>query len=133
MLTQHSSCHPRAQGWAAARGELDLSVVLPLYGAGVAWTLVYDTVYAHQDTRDDAQAGMGSTALRFGDATPVWLTGMNILTRVHLHMPFCLLCAPRGRPTPSAKADGAAPSRSGLEAEHAAVPGGGGRHWEQRG
>lgn len=25
-------------------------MVLPLYGAGVAWTLVYDTIYAHQVT-----------------------------------------------------------------------------------
>ena len=35
-------------GWAAARGSCDWAVVLPLYGAGVCWTLVYDTIYAHQ-------------------------------------------------------------------------------------
>lgn len=40
-------------GWAAARGACDWSAVLPLYAAGVCWTLVYDTIYAHQvDPRD---------------------------------------------------------------------------------
>jgi hypothetical protein len=35
-------------GWAAVRGECDWAVVAPLYLAGVSWTLVYDTIYAHQ-------------------------------------------------------------------------------------
>ena len=35
-------------GWAAAHGSLDWGVVLPLYASGVCWTLVYDTIYAHQ-------------------------------------------------------------------------------------
>jgi hypothetical protein len=35
-------------GWAAVRGSCDWSVVLPLYAAGMAWSLVYDTIYAHQ-------------------------------------------------------------------------------------
>jgi len=37
------------------------------YVAGVLWTLGYDTVYAHQDKRDDAAIGVKSTALLFGD------------------------------------------------------------------
>uniref|UniRef100_A0A7N0RDF5 4-hydroxybenzoate polyprenyltransferase n=1 Tax=Kalanchoe fedtschenkoi TaxID=63787 RepID=A0A7N0RDF5_KALFE len=36
-------------GWSAIRGSLDPTVVLPLYFSGVCWTLVYDTIYAHQD------------------------------------------------------------------------------------
>ncbi|XP_037449163.1 4-hydroxybenzoate polyprenyltransferase, mitochondrial isoform X2 [Triticum dicoccoides] len=35
-------------GWAAIRGSLDPAVILPLYTAGICWTLVYDTIYAHQ-------------------------------------------------------------------------------------
>lgn len=35
-------------GYSAAAGSCDWAVCLPLYGAGVAWTLVYDTIYAHQ-------------------------------------------------------------------------------------
>ena len=38
-------------GWAAIRGSLDPAVVLPLYASGVFWTLVYDTIYAHQVLR----------------------------------------------------------------------------------
>jgi 4-hydroxybenzoate polyprenyltransferase len=48
--------------------------VLPLYFAGVAWTLIYDTIYAHQDKRDDMIVGVKSTALRFGSRTKVFLT-----------------------------------------------------------
>ena len=46
-----------------------LNVVAPLYSAGVAWTLVYDTIYAHQDKQDDAKLGLGSTALSLGDGS----------------------------------------------------------------
>lgn len=35
-------------GWAAIKGSLDPSTVLSLYLSGVCWTLVYDTIYAHQ-------------------------------------------------------------------------------------
>jgi hypothetical protein len=35
-------------GWAAVRGGCDWAAVLPLYAGGVCWTLVYDTIYAHQ-------------------------------------------------------------------------------------
>lgn len=64
-------------GWAAVRGGLDPSVVLPLYLSGVCWTLVYDTIYAHQDKADDTKVGVKSTALRFGDDTRLWLTGFS--------------------------------------------------------
>ena len=59
-------------GWAATHGELDwsaLKVVLPLYVGGIAWTIVYDTLYAHQDKEDDAKLGLKSTALHFGQQT----------------------------------------------------------------
>uniref|UniRef100_UPI00358E2389 4-hydroxybenzoate polyprenyltransferase, mitochondrial isoform X3 n=1 Tax=Myxine glutinosa TaxID=7769 RepID=UPI00358E2389 len=35
-------------GWAAVKGSCDWSVCLPLYFSGLMWTLVYDTIYAHQ-------------------------------------------------------------------------------------
>ena len=70
-------------GWAATHGSLDLydglSVVLPLYGGGVAWTLVYDTLYAHQDKSDDAKLGLKSTALHFGGNTKPILLGFSTL------------------------------------------------------
>ncbi len=54
-------------GYVAAAGHLDYSICLPLYASGVCWTLVYDTIYAHQDKTDDVIAGVKSTALLFGD------------------------------------------------------------------
>ncbi|WP_168773694.1 4-hydroxybenzoate octaprenyltransferase [Stagnihabitans tardus] len=47
--------------------------VVALYAAGIAWTLYYDTIYAHQDREDDALIGVKSTARLFGDKTRAWL------------------------------------------------------------
>jgi len=35
-------------GWSAVAGAVNWSVCLPLYAGGVFWTLVYDSIYAHQ-------------------------------------------------------------------------------------
>ncbi len=59
-------------GWVAVTGGLSTPVIL-LYAAGIAWTLGYDTIYAHQDKEDDAMIGLKSTALKFGDQTRIWL------------------------------------------------------------
>jgi 4-hydroxybenzoate polyprenyltransferase len=59
-------------GWAAARGALPPAPII-LYLAGIAWTLGYDTIYAHQDKEDDALIGVKSTARLFAEATPRWL------------------------------------------------------------
>jgi 4-hydroxybenzoate polyprenyltransferase len=61
-------------GWAAVTGSLSLAAVA-LYAGCVLWTIGYDTIYAHQDKDDDLALGLKSTALRFGPATPAWLTG----------------------------------------------------------
>ena len=61
-------------GWAAVTGGLGLPAVA-LYAGSVLWTIGYDTIYAHQDTDDDATLGLGSTALRFGEASPRWIAG----------------------------------------------------------
>ncbi|GJP64977.1 hypothetical protein CLOP_g21908, partial [Closterium sp. NIES-67] len=61
-------------GWAAVHGSLNLPAVLPLYAGGICWTLVYDTIYAHQDKADDITAGVKSTALLFAHRTPLYLS-----------------------------------------------------------
>lgn len=53
--------------WAAHQGSLGWPPLL-LWLAGIAWTLFYDTIYAHQDKEDDALIGVKSTARLFGDA-----------------------------------------------------------------
>jgi 4-hydroxybenzoate polyprenyltransferase len=59
-------------GWPAVLGRLDWPAVV-LYAGAVAWTIGYDTIYAHQDREDDDLIGLKSTALKFGRATKVWL------------------------------------------------------------
>jgi 4-hydroxybenzoate polyprenyltransferase len=59
-------------GWSASHGSLSLAPLL-LYAGGIAWTLAYDTIYAHQDKEDDALIGVKSTALKFGDRSIYWL------------------------------------------------------------
>jgi 4-hydroxybenzoate polyprenyltransferase len=81
-------------GWSAVAGAVDMSVCLPLYVGSVCWTLVYDTIYAHQvcccflvldcvhfyllkDKADDAPAGIRSTALLFGAQTRPIIAGFS--------------------------------------------------------
>ncbi|XP_048849262.1 4-hydroxybenzoate polyprenyltransferase, mitochondrial-like, partial [Brienomyrus brachyistius] len=65
-------------GWSAVTGSCDWSVCLPLYFSGVMWTLIYDTIYAHQDKADDVLVGVRSTALRFQERTKPWLSGFSL-------------------------------------------------------
>jgi 4-hydroxybenzoate polyprenyltransferase len=55
-------------GWAAAFGRLDIPALL-LYAGSISWVIGYDTIYAHQDSEDDALIGIKSTALLFGART----------------------------------------------------------------
>ena len=64
--------------WTAHSGALHWPAVL-LYLAGISWTLFYDTIYAHQDTEDDALIGVKSTALLFGARTALWLNRFLML------------------------------------------------------
>lgn len=65
--------------WTAHTGSLSLAPVL-LYLGGIAWTLFYDTIYAHQDREDDALIGIKSTARLFGENTKQWLRGFLAAT-----------------------------------------------------
>ncbi|MFA7434336.1 MAG: 4-hydroxybenzoate octaprenyltransferase [Gemmobacter sp.] len=65
--------------WTAHTGSLGLAPVA-LYLSGIAWTLFYDTIYAHQDREDDALIGVKSTALLFGTGTAAWLRGFMALS-----------------------------------------------------
>ncbi|XP_023143909.1 4-hydroxybenzoate polyprenyltransferase, mitochondrial [Amphiprion ocellaris] len=65
-------------GWSAVKGSCDWSICLPLYLSGVMWTLMYDTIYAHQDKEDDIKVGVKSTALKFQEQTKPWLSGFSV-------------------------------------------------------
>ncbi|XP_045782978.1 4-hydroxybenzoate polyprenyltransferase, mitochondrial [Maniola jurtina] len=62
-------------GYSAIQGYIEPAVCVPLYLSALAWTVVYDTIYAHQDKRDDARLGIKSTALTFGAHTKPALCG----------------------------------------------------------
>ncbi|MFI0395631.1 4-hydroxybenzoate octaprenyltransferase [Paracoccus jiaweipingae] len=64
--------------YAAHLGRLDAAPVLA-YLAGVAWTVFYDTIYAHQDAEDDALIGVKSTARLFGAHSPRILRAFAVL------------------------------------------------------
>ncbi|PWN25127.1 4-hydroxybenzoate polyprenyl transferase, partial [Jaminaea rosea] len=65
-------------GWAALSPPPVWEAVLPLYAGAVCWTIVYDSVYAHQDKVDDIVAGVKSTALLFAEKTRPILTGFSV-------------------------------------------------------
>lgn len=62
----------------ATAGEITEAALL-FYVAAIFWTLGYDTVYALQDTRDDALIGVKSTALKLGKYVPVFVLGCYLI------------------------------------------------------
>jgi 4-hydroxybenzoate polyprenyltransferase len=55
-------------GFAVLVGRIGLPALV-LYAGSIAWVIGYDTIYAHQDTEDDALIGVKSTARLFGANT----------------------------------------------------------------
>ena len=55
-------------GFAVTLGRLDATAFV-LYAGSIAWVIGYDTIYAHQDSEDDALIGIKSTARLFGART----------------------------------------------------------------
>jgi 4-hydroxybenzoate polyprenyltransferase len=62
-------------GWAAIHHGIDPPAIA-LYAGCVLWTIGYDTIYAHQDSTDDAVVGIKSTARHFGASTHNWVGGL---------------------------------------------------------
>jgi len=92
--------------FAAKTGEINNAPLL-LYAGLIFWTVGYDTIYACQDTEDDALIGVKSTARRFGNyikrgvfvcyGLSIVLMGMAIFSQainkiaiIFLCLPFCI-------------------------------------------
>jgi len=84
-------------GWAAHTGSLTNAPVL-LYCGGIAWTLFYDTIYAHQDKEDDALIGVKSTARLFGENSGKILFGLLIVSTVLILMAGLAAVLPQNNP-----------------------------------
>ncbi|KAF1960349.1 para-hydroxybenzoate-polyprenyltransferase mitochondrial precursor [Byssothecium circinans] len=50
-----------------------------LYSSNVAWTVLYDMIYAHMDIKDDAKAGIKSIALKHDKDTKAVLSGLAVV------------------------------------------------------
>jgi len=79
--------------WTAHAGSLSAAPVA-LYLSGIAWTLFYDTIYAHQDKEDDALIGVKSTARLFGSHTKAWLRGFLVATLLLMTLATLLALLP---------------------------------------
>ena len=79
--------------YVAHAGRLEWPAVL-LYVSGIAWTLFYDTIYAHQDKEDDALIGVKSTARLFGAATGKWLALFLVLAVLLMTLAVLLALLP---------------------------------------
>ncbi len=66
-------------GWAAVSGwEIPLSALI-LYLSGIFWTLGYDTIYAHQDKKDDMRIGVKSTAVNMREKTKSYIYAFYLI------------------------------------------------------
>ncbi|ESO09218.1 hypothetical protein HELRODRAFT_73737 [Helobdella robusta] len=63
-------------GWSAVCNTFQWAMV-SMYITSIAWTLLYDTIYAFQDIEDDLKVGVKSTAIKFGESTKYWLAGFG--------------------------------------------------------
>ena len=57
-------------GGAAVNGVISVPHIIFYIGA-IFWTLGYDTIYAHQDIKDDIHSGIKSTAILFGEKSKI--------------------------------------------------------------
>ena len=65
-------------GWSSINNEISISTIL-LYLGCIFWTLGYDTIYAHQDKRDDILLGLKSSAIRLGKNTKKFLVFVYLI------------------------------------------------------
>ena len=60
--------------WMAVAGTFTLSTTM-LYAACFFWTLGYDTIYGHQDKKDDEKIGIKSTSRHLETHGKLWIGG----------------------------------------------------------
>ena len=68
-------------GFAAVFAALPVAALL-LYAGSIAWVIGYDTIYGHQDQRDDALIGVRSTSRTFGRHSRRTIAGLYVAATV---------------------------------------------------
>lgn len=66
-------------GFAQASGIGLVAPVLPFYIAGICWTVIYDTIYALQDIKDDKNLKLKGLAIHWGRRTKLYCKRANLL------------------------------------------------------
>lgn len=69
-------------GFPAVGAPLNWQVIAPLFFSKFLWSMLYDTVYAHQDKAYDVKAGIKSTALKWGDKSRTILNSIGVVQAV---------------------------------------------------
>lgn len=67
--------------------HLNWGPVLLMYASGISWTLIYDTIYAFQDIKDDKKLGLFSTAITWESSSKQKMyqfTGLSLLLSIAL-------------------------------------------------
>lgn len=82
----------------AAHANAIVWPAVALYLSGIAWTLFYDTIYAHQDKEDDALIGVKSTARLFGQNSKTWLQGFMMAAVVLMALAVMGMLVQSGKP-----------------------------------
>lgn len=70
--------------WTAITGSIDRNTNVSMMAGCWCWTMLYDTIYACQDKKDDVKMGVRSTALLFGSWIRPLLVSCAILFIVML-------------------------------------------------
>lgn len=66
-------------GFAQASGMGLVAPLLPFYLAGISWTVIYDTIYAIQDLKDDQKLKLKGLAVRWGRRTKLYCKRANLV------------------------------------------------------
>ena len=59
-------------GWTSITNSISIEPIV-LYLSAIFWTLGYDTIYGHQDIRDDEIIGIKSTSIKFKDNAKIFV------------------------------------------------------------
>ena len=71
-------------GFAQASGVGLFTPILPFYMAGIAWTVIYDTIYALQDVKDDEALKLKGLAVHWKRKTKLYCKRLNLFMMASL-------------------------------------------------
>lgn len=80
-------------GWAEITGTLPIQA-FTLYTACIFWTVGYDSIYGHQDKKDDISIGVKSTALLWKHNSKIWIAGCYLISVISWVATLYIVTAP---------------------------------------